>query len=136
MFVQKLIYRPEAITEEGTLCIAEAPSKIVPFDIKRVYFCYGVSQNTMRGRHAHKTLDQVLVCISGKIEISTDDGRGSRESIILQQPYEALSIPHAVWHTMEWLEDNSILLVLASDHYNETDYIRNYDDFIKWAKER
>lgn len=134
MKVLHLLYRPEKISEEGALCIAEALTDVVPFEIKRVYFCYGVAKNVLRGKHAHKTLDQVLVCMSGKIEIYMDNGIGKAETIMLQQPYDALCVPHGIWHTMKWVEDNSILLVIASDHYNEKDYMRNYDEFKLWKK--
>ena len=79
--------------------------------------------------HAHKKLEQLLICVYGEIEIQLDNGNGETETVILNDPSKGLYVGPMMWHTMKWLKNDSILLVLASAHYNEADYIRNYDEF-------
>ncbi|WP_129408562.1 sugar 3,4-ketoisomerase [Marinitoga lauensis] len=117
---------------EGFLTFIESQHHI-PFEIKRVYYTYEVKKDIIRGHHAHKKLKQILICIYGKIEVEVDNGKLKKQHI-LDNPSEALYLGEGVWHTMKWLKDNSILLVLASDYYNENDYIRNYDEFIEMVK--
>ena len=117
---------------EGILCVAEANTDVVPFEIKRVYYTYGTEKRIIRGHHAHKKLEQLLICVYGEIEIQLDNGNGQTETVILNDPSKGLYVGPMMWHTMKWLQDDSVLLVLASGHYDETDYIRNYEDFIKW----
>ena len=117
----------------GGLCFAESCSENVPFMIKRVYYIYGVSADIKRGFHAHKTLEQILICITGSINITLDDGKGIVEEVTLDSPSKGLYVGPSTWRTMKWLQNDSVLLVLASEHYDESDYIRNYDDFIEWA---
>lgn len=106
----------------------------VPFDIKRVYFSYGVKPELERGKHAHKKLEQFLICIKGSIEVLLDNGLGEVSNVTLNRPDQGLPLPPGIWHTMKWLEEGSVLLVLASDYYDESDYIRNYADFLSWIK--
>lgn len=100
----------------------------VPFDLKRVYYTYGVPEGTMRGGHAHRGLEQLLVCTSGAIEILLDDG-AECGSVLLDDPAKGLLVGPMVWHDMRWAEEGSVLSVLASGYYDEADYIRNYGDF-------
>ena len=118
----------------GILCVLEGRSPIVPFNILRVYYTCGVKEGYIRGYHAHKTLNQVLVCLSGKIEITMDDGLGNISTTIINGPTDSLFVGSLMWHTMKWLEDDSILLVLASQRYNELDYIRDYCVFLETVK--
>lgn len=122
-----------ADTSGGSLCVAEAPAAEIPFEIKRVYYIYGAKKGTVRGRHAHKKLEQVLICAYGAIEITIDGGGGTEETILLDDPASALYVGPSVWRTMKWAADGSVLLVLASEHYDESDYIRDYGEFIRWA---
>lgn len=133
MIIYKLIQRPGLNKSEGSLCVAEANSESVPFDIKRVYYSYGVEAGIVRGRHAHKTLEQLLICVYGEIEVSMDNGKGEIENIILNDPSEGLYVGPSMWHTMKWLKSDSILLVLASHHYDPKDYIHDYDQFKSWV---
>lgn len=118
----------------GSLCVAESNSDAVPFLIKRVYYIYDVSSGVIRGHHAHKTLEQILICVKGAIEITLDNGRGNIESIKLDDPSIGLYVGPSMWRTMKWLKDNSVLLVLASEHYQASDYIRDYEEFLTWVR--
>lgn len=108
----------------------------IPFALRRVYYSYGAKTGCVRGGHAHKTLSQLLVCPFGAIEVSLDNGLGAVETVVLNAPDVGLAVGPALWHTMRWLKDDSVLLVLASDYYDESDYIRDYGKFLLWAKER
>jgi len=106
----------------------------IPFDIKRVYYIYGVPKGIVRGHHAHKNLLQFLWCPYGSIIIALDNGV-KKEKILLDNPSEGILVENGLWHTMQWGIDNSVLCVVASDYYDESDYIRNYDDFLRLVKE-
>jgi dTDP-4-dehydrorhamnose 3,5-epimerase-like enzyme len=120
-------------SEFGRLSVVEF-SRDLPFDVKRVYYIYGMKSGEIRGRHAHKKLCQFLICVSGSIKIALDDGKSKRD-IILNNPAQGLVVPPGCWRTMEWLGD-SVLLVLASENYDESDYIRNYGSFIDWVQNK
>ena len=105
----------------------------VPFDIKRIYYMYGMEEGIRRGFHAHKELTQALICIHGSCTIMLDDGT-QRVDIDLYDPAEGLFIDKAIWREMYNFSSDAVLLVLASDYYNESDYIRYYDDFIKYVE--
>lgn len=115
----------------GGLVIAEA-QKNVPFEIKRVYCLYNLN-NEPRGFHAHKQLQQVMVCLSGSCEVLLDDGR-NREIVKLDKFSEGLLLPTMVWHEVLNCSSDSVLMVLASDYYNEADYIRDYNYFKKTVR--
>lgn len=121
------------IKDNGYLCYLES-AKTVLFTIKRVYYTYGVKEGIIRGHHAHKALEQLLICVYGAIEIMCDDGE-KKEYTVLDDPAKGLYVGPGIWHTMKWLKDDSILLVLASEYYDESDYIRDYDEFIRLVKE-
>jgi dTDP-4-dehydrorhamnose 3,5-epimerase-like enzyme len=120
--------------ELGGLSVVEA-ARDLPFDVKRVYYSYGVSSGQFRGGHAHKKLRQFLICAFGSIKITLDDGSAKRE-FLLDDPSRGLIVPPGCWRTMEWLEGGSVLLVLASESYDEGDYIRDYDHFINWVRNK
>lgn len=113
---------------EGYLSVIES-MKDIPFEVKRFYYIYGVPKMRKRGFHAHKKLEQYLFAINGKIRIYLDDGN-VKESVLLSKPNEGVFIHKGVWREMEFVEKNSILCVLASHHYEEDDYIRDYDQFL------
>jgi len=137
MGIKKLIRIPSQDKAEGSICVAEGSSSDIPFNIQRVYYCYGAEAGIIRGRHAHKTLEQILICVNGEIEVTLDDGKRSIESIILKEPSQGLYVGPSTWRTMEWLKSDSILLVLASQHYDVSDYMRDYNEFLAWVnKER
>ncbi len=118
--------------ERGSLVALEEFNDI-PFKIKRVYYMYGTKAGVRRGFHAHKSLEQILVCISGSCKILLDDG-SSKKVIYLEKPYEGLYIPNNMWREMYDFSEDAVLLVLASEVYKEEDYIRNYNDFLNMIK--
>ncbi len=99
------------------------------FPIRRVYFTKNVPEGEVRGHHAHKTLEQILLCPHGSIEVTLDDARAKPETVTLENPEDAIYVPPGTWHTMKWLKPESILLVFASQQYEESDYIRDYEVF-------
>jgi len=115
--------------ERGSLISLEA-NKQIPFDIKRVYYIYGTEKEVARGFHAHKQLQQVAVCVAGKCRMILDDGK-KREEMWLDSPAKGLLIEDMVWREMHDFSENCVLLVLASEHYDESDYIRDYETFLE-----
>ncbi|QPT40314.1 WxcM-like, C-terminal [Oligella ureolytica] len=113
----------------GSLVALEA-EKTVPFEIKRVYYIFGTQQGVARGFHAHHNLKQVAVCVTGKCRMILDDGK-NREEAWLDSPTKGLLIGDLIWREMHDFSEDCVLLVLASEHYDEADYIRDYDAFIK-----
>lgn len=106
----------------------------IPFEIKRVYYIYNTLEDVRRGYHAHKTLEQILICVHGSCRILLDDGVG-RATVTLDKPYEGLYVAKNMWREMYDFSPDAVLLVLASEPYNETDYIRDYDKFLALVKE-
>lgn len=119
--------------EVGSLSFFEV-EKDIPFEIKRIYYIYEVPAEEKRGMHAHKALKQVLWCPFGSIEIVLDNGE-EKKSFLLDAPYKLLFVGPGIWRDMFWKKDGSVLCVAASMFYNEDDYIRNYDEFLKYEKE-
>lgn len=120
---------------DGDLFIAEA-QKNIPFDIKRIYFVNNLDNpEAIRGKHAHKKLWQVIFCINGSFELSLDDGV-NKEKIVMDNPAQGIILASELWHTMSGFSKECVILVLASDHYDEQDYIRNYDDFLAYIANR
>lgn len=114
--------------ERGSLVVIES-NKNIPFDVKRLYYIYDAKPDIPRGFHAHKELKQIAFCLKGKCKMLMDNGIDKQE-IWLDQPNKGLLIPPMMWHEMHDFSDDCVLLVLASDFYDESDYIRKYDDFI------
>ena len=105
----------------------------IPFNIKRVYYMYDTVEGCTRGKHAHKGLQQILICIHGSCKVTLDDGK-ERETITLDKPNEGIYISGLVWREMYDFSSDAVLMVIASELYDESDYIRNYDDFIACCK--
>lgn len=116
----------------GSLIAIEA-NKDIPFDIKRVYYIFNTQQGVARGKHAHTRLQQVLICTSGNCKILLDDGQ-SKEVIELNSPAKGLYIGQKIWREMYDFSDDCVLMVLASEHYDEAEYIRDYSEFLEGAK--
>lgn len=116
----------------GQLTVLEQYRNI-PFDIKRVYYLTGTQPGVPRGFHAHKELEQVAVCVSGRCRMILDDGCRTEE-VWLDSPTKAVRIPKMIWHEMHDFTPDCVMLVLASDYYDESDYIRLYLDFQKAVK--
>ena len=113
--------------ERGSLFALES-NKNIPFDIKRVYCIFVTKDGVSRGFHAHRNLKQVAVCITGSCRFVLDDGK-YRESIILDDPLKGILIEGLVWREIYDFTPDCVLMVLASDHYDEKDYIREYENF-------
>ena len=105
----------------------------IPFEIKRIYYIHGVPNDSKRGAHAHIALKQLLFCPYGKIEIILDDG-AERSSIMLDNPSKGLVVGPGLWRDMCWHQADSVLCVAASEYYDEKDYIRDYDAFLRYVK--
>lgn len=119
--------------ERGSLISLEQ-NKNIPFDIKRVYYIFGTAQDVARGFHAHKNLQQVAICVKGSCRFILDDGQ-CRESVFMDSPSVGLYIDNSKWRVMHDFSEDCVLMVLASDYYDEADYIRDYDEFKKFSEE-
>lgn len=133
MQVIKYVFQPHG-DERGQLVSLEE-FKDIPFHIKRVYFMYETEKDVVRGKHAHKNLEQILVCIHGSCKILLDNGR-EKKVVPLERPYEGLYVANDMWREMFDFSDEAVLLVFASEGYDESDYIRDYDEFLKFVGER
>ena len=117
--------------DDRGMLVALEEMKDIPFNIKRVYYMYDTIEGVRRGFHAHKCLEQILVPIHGSCKIHLDDGTETAE-VVLDKPFEGLYISNAVWREMYDFSPDAVLMVLASEYYDEKDYIRNYDEFLKY----
>ena len=118
--------------DRGNLVALEV-GKEVPFKIKRIYYMYGTGHGVRRGYHAHKKLKQILICVHGECRIHLDDG-SSKKEIHLSKPYEGIFLKNNIWREMYGFSEDAVLLVLASELYDENDYIRDYNEFLKYEK--
>ncbi len=118
---------------DGILCVAEQ-NKQVPFNIKRVFYISDLHDNSaIRGKHAHREVEQVIFCIKGNFELQLDDGI-NKQKFILDKPNEGLFVGTYVWNILVNFSDDCMLLVFASDFYNELEYIRSYEVFLNEVK--
>ncbi|MEM8181571.1 FdtA/QdtA family cupin domain-containing protein [Morganella morganii subsp. sibonii] len=113
--------------DRGSLISLEQ-NKNIPFEIKRIYYIFGTKENVSRGFHAHKKLRQLAVCVRGSCRFVMDNGT-QKEEIILDNPDKGLVIDAMQWHEMHDFSEDCIIIVLANDYYDESDYIRNYENF-------
>ena len=118
--------------KNGSLISLEE-NKNIPLKIKRVYYIFDTKEAVIRGLHAHKNLEQVLICVNGSCEILLDDGK-EKSIIKLENRNEGLFIEKLVWREMFNFSADCVLMVLASDYYDEIDYIRDYNDFKNYLK--
>ncbi len=115
---------------KGNLSVVE-DKKIIPFDVKRVYYLYDVPGGESRGGHAHKNLWQLIVAASGSFSVTLDDGSIKR-TFVLNRPNIGLLVVPGIWRTLDDFSSGSVCLVLASEKYDERDYIRDYEDFVEY----
>lgn len=115
--------------ERGKLVSLEG-GKNIPFDIKRVYYIFDTLPDQERGQHAHKNLEQIIVAMDGACEFVLDDGK-NRETVRLNRPDVGLYIGKNMWREMHHFSYGCKLMILASEYYDEKEYIRNYDEFLK-----
>lgn len=116
--------------ERGHLVIAEG-MKDVPFEIKRVFYIYGSDSDVVRGQHANRKTEFVLINVAGTSKVKVRDGEGNEAIFCLNRPHTGIYLPTMVWKDMYDFSKDSVLLVLASEHYDSEEYIRNYDEFVK-----
>ena len=128
-------YRFQQHGDERGQLVALEEMRDIPFQIKRVYYMYDTKEGVRRGFHAHKKLKQVLICVKGQCKILLDDGK-EKEVVLLDRPDKGLLIESHLWREMFDFSEDAVLMVLASELYDEADYIRNYDDFIAYVKEQ
>ncbi len=131
MEIKKYSFQPHG-DERGQLVAAEV-GKEIPFEVKRVYYLYDTIEGVRRGYHAHRNLEQILICVSGNCKIHLDNGKETAE-VLLDKPYEGLYISNDMWREMYDFSPDAVLLVLASELYDESDYIRDYDTFMKMVE--
>lgn len=119
--------------EKGNITVVEN-SFTVPFDIQRTYYLYDIPGSESRGGHAHKELRQLIVAASGSFTVTLDDGK-VRRSFVLNRPYQGLLVVPGIWRTLDDFSSGAVCLVLASHIYDEHDYIRDYQDFIRYKND-
>lgn len=115
--------------EKGNITVVEN-QKTVPFDVERIYYLYDVPGGESRGGHAHRELMQLIVAVSGSFTVTLDDGN-VRRTFVLNRPYQGLLIVPGIWRTLDDFSSGSVCLVLASNKYDEKDYIRDYKEYIE-----
>ena len=132
MQVIKYVFQPHGDARGQLVALEE--EKDIPFKIKRIYYLYDSVVNVTRGFHAHKKLQQILICIHGSCKILLDNGY-EKKIVPLEKPYEGVYVANNMWREMYDFSQDAVLLVLASELYDEKDYIRDYDEFIKFRNE-
>ena len=115
---------------KGNLTVVEN-GETLPFDVKRVYYLYDVPGGESRGAHAHYELEQLIVAASGSFSVTLDDGN-EKKTFFLNRPYQGLYVRPGMWRDLGDFSSGAVCLVLASDVYKKEDYIRNYDEFLKF----
>lgn len=118
---------------KGNLTVVEN-GVTLPFDVKRVYYLYDVPGGENRGAHAHRELEQLIVAASGSFTVTLDDGK-NRRSFFLNRPYQGLHVKPGLWRDLEDFSSGAVLMVLASDVYKPSDYIRDYNEFVEYRNQ-
>ena len=134
MKIGKIIELEKIVDPRGNLTVAQGDID-VPFDIKRVYWVYDVPAGEYRGGHAHRQCCEVLVALSGSFHVTLDDGT-QRETYLLNHPYQGLLIDTGIWRTLDDFSSGAVCLVLASELFEEADYIREYDEYLKYVADK
>ena len=126
----KMLEFPQRGDERGHLVIVEGGMDI-PFEIKRTFYIYGSAADVVRGQHANKVSEFVLINVAGSSKVKVKDGEGNEVIYCLNRPHTGIYLPNMVWKDMYDFSPDSVLLVLASTHYNPDEYIRDYETFVK-----
>lgn len=120
---------PKIVDEQGRGNLAVIEKNTYPFQIKRVYYLFDVPSDAYRGGHAHKEVYELLIALSGSFEVLLDDGE-TKQKVMLNKPNKGLLIPTGIWRELDNFSSGAVCLVLASEEYDEDDYIRDYNNFI------
>lgn len=128
MNLVKMLEFPQKGDARGQLVIVEGGMDI-PFEIKRIFYIYGSDVDVIRGQHANRKTEFVLINVSGSSKVKVKDGKGNEAIYCLNRPHTGVYLPTMVWKDMYDFSEDSVLLVLASEHYDATEYIRDYDAF-------
>lgn len=123
----KIVNIPKIEDPRGNLSVIE--KEVVPFEIKRVYYLYDVPAGAERGGHAHKKLQQFLVALAGSFDVILNDGKVEK-TVTLNKPFEGLLITNGIWRELKNFSSGAVCLVVASDVFEEADYIRDFEDFL------
>ena len=115
---------------KGNLSVVEN-GKDVPFEVRRVYYLYDVPGGESRGGHAHKALRQLIVAVSGSFSVTLDDGK-DKKTFVMNRPYQGLLVVPGIWRTLDDFSSGAVCLVLASEKYDEADYLRDYEEFLNY----
>ena len=124
----RIVDLPKITDPRGNLTFIEG-NRHVPFDIRRVYYLYDVPGGAERGGHAHKDLHQLIIAMSGSFDVVLDDGK-NKQRIHLNRSYNGLYVCPMIWRELDNFSSGSVCMVLASNHYDESDYYRDYNEFI------
>ena len=128
--MQVIKYAFQQHGDDRGMLVALEEYKDIPFEIIRVYYMYDTKKNVHRGFHAHKSLEQILICIHGSCKVLLDNGT-EKKIVSLEKPYEGLYIANNMWREMYDFSEDAVLMVLASEYYKEEDYIRDYNEFLR-----
>lgn len=128
--MQVIKYAFQQHGDDRGMLVALEEYKDIPFEIKRVYYMYDTKKDVHRGFHAHKSLEQILICIHGSCKVLLDNGT-EKKIVSLEKPYEGLYIANNMWREMYDFSEDAVLMVLASEYYKEEDYIRDYNEFLR-----
>jgi dTDP-4-dehydrorhamnose 3,5-epimerase-like enzyme len=121
---------PEIGDERGRMVIVEGELDI-PFDIKRVFYIYGSDADVVRGQHANRKSEFVLINVAGTSKVKVLDGKGNEAIFVLNRPHTGVYLPKMLWKDMYDFSEDSVLLCLSSEHYDAAEYIRDYDEFLQ-----
>ncbi len=130
--MNRIIELPKIIDPRGNLTVAEQLRNI-PFGIKRVYWVYDVPGGESRGGHAHKKCKEFIIAVSGSFHVTLDNGK-EKTIYLLTHPYQGLLVETNIWRTLDDFSSGAVCLVLASEPYDENDYIRDYNEFLEYVK--
>jgi dTDP-4-dehydrorhamnose 3,5-epimerase-like enzyme len=128
--IPTLVECPYITSDLGVLGVIEG-TDILPFPVSRMYFIHNVPPGAERGSHAHKELKQLMMCLSGSVEVVLDDGDNTF-TFVLKNSYQAIQVPSGYWRTLKNFSVDAVLVVLASNEYEESDYIRDRSEFLDW----
>jgi dTDP-4-dehydrorhamnose 3,5-epimerase and related enzymes len=130
----KMLEFPQHGDERGHLVIVEGEQDI-PFEIKRIFYIYGSDSEVIRGQHANRKSQFVLINVAGQSKVQVKDGKGNEAIFSLNRPHTGIYLPNMMWKDMYDFSPDSVLLCLSSEHYDPAEYIRSYDEFVKIVNE-